>query len=73
MLTDVSVKGFSSKKIPATTLRFETNRWMEMKYDRVIQGTFIAGTNRVIGLVDIDGMGETLHVKNTGSSLPVTY
>ena len=72
MLTDVSVKGFSSKKNPATTLRFGTNLWMEMKYDRVIQGTFVDRPNRFIANVRIKGEGDVpdpvvrCHVKNTG-------
>ena len=37
-----------------------------MKYDRVIQGTFIARPNRFIALVDINGRVETVHVRNTG-------
>ena len=71
MLTDVSVKGFSSKKIPATTFRFGTNRWTEMKYDRVIQGTFIDRPNRFIANIKITGTDGSdpvvrCHVKNTG-------
>ena len=37
-----------------------------MKYDRIIEGTFIERHNRFIAKVFIDGKEETVHVKNTG-------
>ena len=37
-----------------------------MKYDRVTTGTFISRPNRFIAKVEVNGMVETVHVKNTG-------
>lgn len=37
-----------------------------MKYNRVIQGTFIDRPNRFIAYCEIDGIVEKCHVKNTG-------
>lgn len=37
-----------------------------MKYNRVVQGTFRTRLNRFIALVEIDGILEKVHVKNTG-------
>lgn len=37
-----------------------------MKYEHIIQGTFIERPNRFIAYVDIDGKREKVHVKNTG-------
>jgi sugar fermentation stimulation protein A len=37
-----------------------------MKYDKVIEGTFIDRPNRFIANVLIDGKEETVHVRNTG-------
>ncbi len=37
-----------------------------MEYKNIIFGTFISRPNRFIGIVDIDGVRETVHIKNTG-------
>ncbi|MBO5287675.1 MAG: DNA/RNA nuclease SfsA [Clostridia bacterium] len=37
-----------------------------MKYDKIVNGTFISRPNRFIAQVEIDGIMETVHVKNTG-------
>lgn len=37
-----------------------------MKYKNIVEGTFIARPNRFIAYVSIDGIQETVHVKNTG-------
>ena len=37
-----------------------------MRYERVIEGTFISRPNRFIAMVEIDGTVERCHVKNTG-------
>lgn len=37
-----------------------------MRYGKIVQGSFISRPNRFIALVDIDGVTETVHVKNTG-------
>ena len=37
-----------------------------MRYERVVEGTFISRPNRFIAMVEIDGHVETVHVKNTG-------
>ncbi len=37
-----------------------------MRYDSVIQGTFLSRPNRFIAVVDILGREERVHVKNTG-------
>ena len=37
-----------------------------MKYNSVIKGRFISRPNRFIAMVEIDGIIETVHVKNTG-------
>lgn len=37
-----------------------------MKYNSVIKGRFISRPNRFIAMVEIDGVIETVHVKNTG-------
>ena len=37
-----------------------------MKYGNITRATFINRPNRFIAEVDIDGHGETVHVKNTG-------
>ncbi len=35
-------------------------------YNNIIQGTFLARPNRFIAYVEVDGVKETVHVKNTG-------
>lgn len=37
-----------------------------MKYDNIIKGIFISRPNRFIAKVNINGVEETVHVKNTG-------
>ena len=37
-----------------------------MRYSHVIRGTFVARPNRFIAYVTVDGVTETVHVKNTG-------
>lgn len=37
-----------------------------MKYERIIKGIFLSRPNRFIAKVNIDGVTETVHVKNTG-------
>lgn len=37
-----------------------------MKYKNICEGRFISRPNRFIAMVDIDGIIETVHVKNTG-------
>lgn len=37
-----------------------------MKYERIIEGTFVSRPNRFIAIVDINGKNEVCHVKNTG-------
>ncbi len=37
-----------------------------MRYGKIVEGCFISRPNRFIALVDIDGVTETVHVKNTG-------
>lgn len=37
-----------------------------MIYDNIIQGTFLERPNRFISYVEVDGVKETVHVKNTG-------
>lgn len=37
-----------------------------MKYENIIKGRFIERPNRFIAKVEIDGVTETVHVKNTG-------
>lgn len=37
-----------------------------MKYQKVVEGRFIERPNRFIAKVEIDGLLETVHVKNTG-------
>ena len=37
-----------------------------MKYNKIIHGTFYSRPNRFIANVFIDGIMETVHVKNTG-------
>ena len=37
-----------------------------MKYQKIVEGTFIERPNRFIAKVMIDGKEETVHVKNTG-------
>lgn len=37
-----------------------------MKYDNIIKGVFISRPNRFIAKVNINGVEETVHVKNTG-------
>lgn len=37
-----------------------------MEYKNITNGTFVSRTNRFIGVVDIDGKRETVHIKNTG-------
>lgn len=37
-----------------------------MKYEQIIEGTFLERPNRFIARVSVDGMEETVHVKNTG-------
>lgn len=37
-----------------------------MRYGRIEQGIFVARPNRFIAYVDINGITETVHVKNTG-------
>ena len=39
---------------------------MEMKYGKIVEGTFIERPNRFIAMVDISGTVERCHVKNTG-------
>ena len=37
-----------------------------MRYGRTVEGTFISRPNRFVAKVEIDGIVETVHVKNTG-------
>ena len=37
-----------------------------MKYREIVEGVFIDRPNRFIAYVDVNGTGETVHVKNTG-------
>lgn len=37
-----------------------------MKYNHIVQGTFLDRPNRFVAHVLVDGMEETVHVKNTG-------
>ena len=37
-----------------------------MRYDNMVQGTFLARPNRFIAHVDIAGQTQVVHVKNTG-------
>jgi len=37
-----------------------------MKYQNIVQGTFVARPNRFIAKVEIGGIEQTVHVKNTG-------
>lgn len=37
-----------------------------MRYDNIVKGTFVERPNRFIAMVEIDGMTERCHVKNTG-------
>ena len=37
-----------------------------MRYNRVIEGTFLSRPNRFIAHVEVGGKAETVHVKNTG-------
>ena len=37
-----------------------------MRYQNVVQGTFIDRLNRFVARVELDGRTETVHVKNTG-------
>jgi sugar fermentation stimulation protein A len=37
-----------------------------MKYDNVLKGVFLSRPNRFIAKVNIEGVIETVHVKNTG-------
>ena len=37
-----------------------------MKYNNIVKGKFIDRPNRFIAKVEIDGVTETVHVKNTG-------
>ena len=37
-----------------------------MKYERIIEGTFVSRPNRFVAIVEIDGVNEVCHVKNTG-------
>ncbi len=37
-----------------------------MKYEKIVFGKFIARPNRFIAYVEVDGVTETVHVKNTG-------
>lgn len=37
-----------------------------MRYNHVIEGTFLSRPNRFIAHVEVDGKKETVHVKNTG-------
>ena len=37
-----------------------------MKYDKITKGRFISRPNRFIANVEIDGINEVCHVKNTG-------
>ncbi|MBQ3918469.1 MAG: DNA/RNA nuclease SfsA [Oscillospiraceae bacterium] len=37
-----------------------------MRYDNIIQGTFISRPNRFTAIVSVNGRQETVHVKNTG-------
>lgn len=39
---------------------------MFMIYENIIQGTFLERPNRFIAYVEVDGVKETVHVKNTG-------
>lgn len=39
---------------------------MAVRYDRTVTGTFICRPNRFIAMVEVDGMTERVHVKNTG-------
>lgn len=37
-----------------------------MKYKQVISGVFLERLNRFVATVEIDGVTETVHIKNTG-------
>lgn len=37
-----------------------------MKYKQVISGAFLERLNRFVATVEIDGVTETVHIKNTG-------
>ena len=37
-----------------------------MKYDKIVEGTFLERPNRFIAKVLVNGKEETVHVKNTG-------
>lgn len=37
-----------------------------MRYERIQEGTFLERPNRFIAYVEIEGVKETVHVKNTG-------
>ena len=37
-----------------------------MKYDKITKGRFISRPNRFIANVEIDGINEVCHAKNTG-------
>ena len=37
-----------------------------MKYENMVEGTFLERPNRFIAYVDIAGIKEKVHVKNTG-------
>ncbi len=39
---------------------------IKMRYKNVVEGKFISRPNRFIAIVEIDGIEETVHVKNTG-------
>jgi sugar fermentation stimulation protein A len=42
-----------------------------MMYRKVVSGTFISRPNRFIAYVDIDGVENKVHVKNTGQCNPL--
>lgn len=47
-------------------LKLNKERGVFMKYKKVVEGLFINRPNRFIALVLIDGIEETVHVRNTG-------
>lgn len=47
-------------------MNFREFEWRNMRYNRIVRGKFIDRPNRFVAHVEIDGVVETVHVKNTG-------
>lgn len=51
---------------PGSPYNIETQKGDSMKYNKIVEATFLKRPNRFIAQVRINGREETVHVKNTG-------